>query len=63
MEEQLFKIVITGNSAVGKSSLLFRFCDDTFRDMYLSTIGVDFRFRTLTVDATSVKLQIWDTAG
>jgi Ras-related protein Rab-1A len=63
MEEQLFKIVITGNSAVGKSSLLFRFCDDTFRDMYLSTIGVDFRFRSLEVEGVGVKLQIWDTAG
>ncbi|KAM3131494.1 Ras- protein Rab-19 [Paramecium bursaria] len=63
MEEQLFKIVFIGNSAVGKSSLLIRFCDDQFRDMYLSTIGVDFRFKTLKVNNQGVKLQIWDTAG
>lgn len=56
MEEQLFKIVITGNSAVGKSSLLLRFCDDTFKDVYLSTIGVDFRFKTLQVEGQTVKL-------
>lgn len=42
--------MIVGNSAVGKSSLLIRFCDDQFRDMYLSTIGVDFRFKTLRVN-------------
>ncbi|CAK76834.1 unnamed protein product (macronuclear) [Paramecium tetraurelia] len=63
MEEQLYKIVIVGNSAVGKSSLLIRFCDDQFRDMYLSTIGVDFRFKSLRVNGQGVKLQIWDTAG
>lgn len=51
MEEQIFKIVIIGNSAVGKSSLLIRYCDDTFRDIYLSTIGVDFRFKTIKIDA------------
>lgn len=56
MEESLYKIVIVGNSAVGKSSLLIRFCDDQFRDMYLSTIGVDFRFKTLRVNGQGVKL-------
>ncbi|CAD8126801.1 unnamed protein product [Paramecium sonneborni] len=63
MQEQIFKIVIIGNSAVGKSSLLIRYCDDTFKDIYLSTIGVDFRFKTIKLDGLGVKLQIWDTAG
>ena len=40
--DYLFKIVIIGNSGVGKSSLLLRFCDDIFKDSYLTTIGVDF---------------------
>eukprot|EP00827_Trimyema_finlayi_P003586 TRINITY_DN328_c0_g3_i2.p1 TRINITY_DN328_c0_g3~~TRINITY_DN328_c0_g3_i2.p1 ORF type:complete len:239 (+),score=76.45 TRINITY_DN328_c0_g3_i2:48-719(+) len=61
--DHLFKLVIIGNSGVGKSSLLLRFADDQFSDSYLTTIGVDFRFKTLDIDGKSVKLQIWDTAG
>eukprot|EP01017_Pseudomicrothorax_dubius_P009510 TRINITY_DN1323_c0_g1_i4.p1 TRINITY_DN1323_c0_g1~~TRINITY_DN1323_c0_g1_i4.p1 ORF type:complete len:253 (+),score=44.26 TRINITY_DN1323_c0_g1_i4:74-760(+) len=61
--DHLFKLVIIGNSGVGKSSLLLRFADDAFSDTYLTTIGVDFRFRTLNIDGKNVKLQIWDTAG
>ena len=51
-------MVLVGDSGVGKSCLLLRFADDTFSESYISTIGVDFRFRTLSVDDTSVKLQI-----
>ncbi|KAM3143777.1 hypothetical protein pb186bvf_004053 [Paramecium bursaria] len=61
--DYLFKLVIIGDSGVGKSSLLLRFADDSFSDSYLTTIGVDFRFRTLPIDGKNVKLQIWDTAG
>ncbi|CAD8197573.1 unnamed protein product [Paramecium octaurelia] len=61
--DYLFKLVIIGNSGVGKSSLLLRFADDQFSESYLTTIGVDFRFRTLPIDGKNVKLQIWDTAG
>lgn len=56
-------MVLVGDSGVGKSCLLLRFADDTFSESYISTIGVDFRFKTLTVDGKIVKLQIWDTAG
>lgn len=48
---------------MGKSCLLLRFADDTFSESYISTIGVDFRFKTLSIDGQVVKLQIWDTAG
>ncbi len=48
---------------MGKSSLVLRFADNTFTDSYISTIGVDFRFRTVKVDDSVIKLQIWDTAG
>ena len=61
--DYLLKFVIVGNSAVGKSSLLLRFTDDEFNRSYLTTIGVDFRFKTIDLDGKVAKLQIWDTAG
>eukprot|EP00485_Elphidium_margaritaceum_P003504 CAMPEP_0202697946 /NCGR_PEP_ID=MMETSP1385-20130828/11238_1 /ASSEMBLY_ACC=CAM_ASM_000861 /TAXON_ID=933848 /ORGANISM="Elphidium margaritaceum" /LENGTH=412 /DNA_ID=CAMNT_0049354531 /DNA_START=120 /DNA_END=1358 /DNA_ORIENTATION=+ len=61
--DYLFKLVLIGDATVGKTSLLLRFADDSFKDNYISTIGVDFRFRTMNVDGDFVKLQIWDTAG
>mmetsp|Transcript_46557 Transcript_46557/g.74597 ORF Transcript_46557/g.74597 Transcript_46557/m.74597 type:complete len:227 (+) Transcript_46557:154-834(+) len=61
--DHLFKIVIVGDSGVGKSCLLLRFADDMWSNNYIATIGVDFRFKTLRVDEQSVQLQIWDTAG
>jgi len=61
--DYLFKLVLIGDSGVGKSCLLLRFADDNFTDSYISTIGVDFRFRTITINDKTVKLQIWDTAG
>lgn len=57
------KLVLVGDSSVGKSSILSRFVDDQFHDTLLSTIGVDFKFRRIQVDNHHVKLQIWDTAG
>jgi Ras-related protein Rab-1A len=57
------KLVLIGDSDVGKSSLLLRFSDGVYRDAYAATIGVDFRFKTVTVGGAPVKLQIWDTAG
>lgn len=59
----LFKLVLIGDTGVGKSCLLLRFADDSFTESYITTIGVDFRFRTIIVGDKTVKLQIWDTAG
>jgi Ras-related protein Rab-1A len=59
----LFKLLLIGDSGVGKSCLLLRFADDTYTESYISTIGVDFKIRTIKLDEKTVKLQIWDTAG
>lgn len=61
--DHLFKLLIIGDSGVGKSSILLRFADDMFSGSYITTIGVDFKIRTINVDGDRVKLQIWDTAG
>ncbi|KAJ1136193.1 hypothetical protein NDU88_002611 [Pleurodeles waltl] len=57
------KLLMIGESGVGKSSLLLRFTDDTFDKQIGSTIGVDFKVKRLIVDGNQVKLAIWDTAG
>lgn len=59
----LFKLLIIGDSNVGKSSLLLRFADNSFSGSYITTIGVDFKIRTVDINGERVKLQIWDTAG
>ena len=53
-----FKIVMIGDSGVGKSCILLRFADDKFNENFYATIGVDFRFKNIIVDNKSVKLQI-----
>ncbi|CAF98852.1 unnamed protein product, partial [Tetraodon nigroviridis] len=69
----LFKVVLVGNSSVGKTSLLRRFCDDSFQPGISATVGVynkafshagiDYSVKTITVDSSQVALQLWDTAG
>ena len=57
------KILIIGESGVGKSSLLIRFTDDTFDPDIGATIGVDFKVKTINIDGNKMKLALWDTAG
>merc|ERR1711939_425450 len=61
--DYLFKMLLIGDSGVGKSDILWRYADDTYTDRFIPTIGVDFRIRTADVLGKTVKQQIWDTAG
>lgn len=60
---KIFKVLLVGDSGVGKSCLLLRYAEKHFRDNYVATIATDFRVPTLEVDGQQVQLQIWDTAG
>lgn len=61
--DYLFKLLLIGDSGVGKTSVLFRFSDDAFNSTFISTIGIDFKIRTIELGDKKIKLQIWDTAG
>ncbi|KAI0497695.1 ras-related protein RABA5a [Dendrobium catenatum] len=62
-QDYLFKIVLVGDSAVGKSNLLARFARDEFYSNSKSTIGVEFQTQKMVIDGKEIKAQIWDTAG
>lgn len=59
----LIKLLLIGDSGVGKSCCLLRFSEDSFTPSFITTIGIDFKIRTIDLDGKRVKLQIWDTAG
>lgn len=63
MYDHLFKILIIGDSGVGKSCLMLRFTDDTFNEKQLATIGVDFKVKYMKEQGKKLKLAVWDTAG
>lgn len=61
--DYMFKLLIIGNSSVGKTSFLFRYADDSFTPAFVSTVGIDFKVKTVFRNDKRIKLQIWDTAG
>ena len=61
--DMLLKLIIIGDSGVGKTNLMTKYCDGEYKDSYVATIGVDFKLTHLTLDNTKMKMQVWDTAG
>ena len=61
--DYLIKLIIIGDAGVGKTCFLLRFSDNSFTTSHISTIGMDFKIKTLNIDGKNIKLQIWDTAG
>ncbi|CAD8090458.1 unnamed protein product [Paramecium primaurelia] len=62
-DKPIIKLLIIGDSAVGKTNILKRFCENQYTQNFVSTIGIDFKFRDLEVEGKLMRLQIWDTAG
>ncbi len=61
MNKKSFKMIVIGNSGVGKTSLVRKFCKNTFSQNYNMTIGIEFESKDLNIDKEKVQLQIWDT--
>jgi Ras-related protein Rab-8A len=61
--DHFIKMIIIGNSGVGKTNILMRYCDEKYKDSHVATIGVDFKIKTISVNCKRIKLQMWDTAG
>lgn len=61
--DYMLKLLIIGNSAVGKTSFLFRYAEDSYTSAFVSTVGIDFKVKTVLRNNKRIKLQIWDTAG
>lgn len=61
--DYIVKLLVIGNSGVGKSSLVMRYVDDVFSPSFIGTIGIDFKIKTVQYNNKKVKLMIWDTAG
>ena len=63
MSTKSYKVLLLGNSYVGKTCILLRFSEDTYKDDYEVTIGLNYRIKTLNIDNNPIRMQIWDTSG
>lgn len=61
--DYLFKILLIGDSGVGKTCILCRFANNEFNRSHISTIGIDFKMKTIVVEGKRIRIQMWDTAG
>lgn len=61
--DYLVKVVIIGDTAVGKTNILLRYVNEEYKMTHITTIGVDFKIKTISIDGVKIKMQIWDTAG
>lgn len=61
--DMLIKLLMVGDSGTGKSNILLQFTDNIFSPSFISTIGIDFKIKTIVINNKKIKLQIWDTAG
>ena len=61
--DEKIKLMVLGDSSVGKSSILTKYCKNEFMSKYITTIGIDFQIKYLNINNKRIKLQIWDTAG
>jgi small GTP-binding protein len=62
--DYIYKVLLLGDSSVGKTCFLLRFADDSFNENHISTIGLDYRLKMITLDNDKIiKMQVWDTAG
>jgi small GTP-binding protein len=59
----LAKVAVIGDSAVGKTNILLRYVNSEYQLTHITTIGIDFKVKTLVIDGFRLKMQIWDTAG
>ena len=62
-EMKSYKVLLLGNSCVGKTCILLRFSEDSYTDNYEVTIGLNYRIKTINIDNNPIKMQIWDTSG
>ena len=62
-QKHLFKVIVLGDSGVGKTSLLEKFVTKQFTSSYKTTVGADFSSKELNIDDINITLQLWDTAG
>lgn len=62
-DTNVVRLLLLGDSAVGKSSLLLRFCEGRFENNFVITIGVDFKTKSMNIDGRQYRVQVWDTAG
>jgi Ras-related protein Rab-1A len=61
--DKIYKVLLLGDSSVGKTCFMSRYVDDVFEYHHISTIGLDYRLKTMKIGNDNIKIQIWDTAG